>query len=98
MHRQQIGVGLFFLHIIIFSCELYIEKVIYVKLISFVRQYFNMYMFITVFIVGLYEAFIEPKFLTKKGLDKDSKKCMFIGYVYIFIGIIAIIILEIFPI
>lgn len=68
------------------------------KIIDFIKQYSNVYMLITVFIVGLYEAFIEPKFLTKKGLDKDSKKCMIIGFVYIIIGITAIAILKIFPV
>lgn len=67
------------------------------KVIDFVRQYSSIYMLITIFIVGLYEAFIEPKFLIKKGLDKDAKKCMAIGVIYIFIGIAAIAVIEIFP-
>lgn len=61
------------------------------SLLHFVRQYFTVYMFANIFFVGIYETFIEPKFLEKKGLDKDSKLCKWIGMFYIFIGIAAII-------
>ncbi|AIS53416.1 hypothetical protein TKV_c22880 [Thermoanaerobacter kivui] len=66
------------------------------KLLHFIRQYFTVYMFFTVFIVGFYEAFVEPKFLDKKGLDRDSRLCRWIGIIYIVIGVIAIIVITFF--
>lgn len=67
------------------------------SLLHFVIQYFTVYMFANVFIVGIYETFIEPKFLERKGLDRDSKLCRWIGLFYIFIGIVAVILRTFFP-
>jgi hypothetical protein len=54
-------------------------------------------MFALVFIVGIYEAFIEPKFLKRKGLYDDSKICKIVGVFYIFTGVIALILRIFFP-
>lgn len=50
---------------------------------SLIKQIFNVYLFITLLIVGCYEIFVEPKFLNKKGLNQDSKLCRIIGITYI---------------
>lgn len=67
------------------------------QLLHFIRQYFTVYMFAMVFIVGIYEAFVEPKFLKRKGLDRDSRICKGIGIFYILIGVIALILRILFP-
>ncbi|HHW57604.1 MAG TPA: hypothetical protein GXX15_08080 [Clostridia bacterium] len=59
--------------------------------LHFIRQYFTVYMFFNVFLVGIYETFLEPKFLERKGLDRDSKLCQGIGVFYLLIAIIALI-------
>lgn len=67
------------------------------QLLHFIRQYFTVYMFTIIFIVGIYEAFVEPKFLKKKGIDRDSRVCKGIGIFYILIGVIALILRILFP-
>ncbi|MGB9808470.1 MAG: CLC_0170 family protein [Caldanaerobacter sp.] len=67
------------------------------QFLHFIRQYFTVYMFVLVFIVGIYEAFIEPKLLERKGLYKDSKVCKSVGVFYILTGIIALILRILFP-
>ncbi|MDI6604742.1 CLC_0170 family protein [Aceticella autotrophica] len=61
------------------------------QIIMFLKQYFTSYLFVTLLTVGIYESMIEPKFLMKKGLDRDSKICRIIGIVYLVIDISAYI-------
>ncbi len=68
------------------------------NLILFIKQVFNVYLFVTFFIAGFYESVLEPRYLRKKGLQEDSKICRNIGIAYLLIDAIMYIIIKLLPI